>query len=132
MAGKQAAIDALLERVRKRDPCGSKKIIVLMDGDPALEQMMEERLRAEGMLHRVDAMILDIMHAMEYLWDAGTALYGEKSRERVPWVRKQALEILQGNVGYVIGGLRIALAKTTLTASRIVVPTVSPLTQGVT
>jgi hypothetical protein len=103
-----------------------------MDGDPALEQVMEERLRAEGMLHRVDAMILDIMHAMEYLWDAGTALYGEKSRERVPWVRKQALEILQGNVGYVIGGLRIALAKTTLTASRIVVPTVSPLTQGVT
>ena len=29
------------------------------------------------------------------------------------------LEILQGNVGYVIGGLRITLAKRTLTASRI-------------
>jgi len=119
MAGKQAAIDALLARVRKRDPDEKKKLIVLMDGDPALEQMMEERLHAEGMLHRVDAIILDIMHAMEYLWDAGTALYGEKSRERVPWVRKHTLEILQGNVGYVIGGLRITLAKRTLTASRI-------------
>jgi hypothetical protein len=119
MAGKQAAIDALLGRVRKRDPCGKKKIIVLMDGDPALEQMMETRLRADGMLHRVDAMILDIMHAMEYLWDAGTALYGETSRERVPWVRKHALEILKGNVGYVIGGLRITLAKRMLTASRV-------------
>jgi hypothetical protein len=119
MAGKQVAIDALLERVRKRDPSGKKKIIALMDGDPALELMMEARLRADGMFHRVDAMILDIMHAMEYLWDAGTALYGEKSRERVPWVKKHALEILKGNVGYVIGGLRITLAKRTLTASRV-------------
>ena len=111
MKGKQAAIDALLVRVRKRDPSGKKKIVVLMDGDPALEQMTEARLRAYGMLHRVDTIILDIMHAMEYLWDAGTALYGEKSRERVPWVREHALEILCGNVGYVIGGLRITLAK---------------------
>jgi len=119
MAGKQAAIDALLERVRKRDPTAKKKIIVLMDGDPALEQMMEARLRADGMLHRVDAMILDIMHAMEYLWDAGTALYGEKSRERVPWVRMRALEILSGNVGYVIGGLRITLAKRKLKPAQV-------------
>jgi len=119
MAGKQAAIDALLGRVRKRDPTGKKKIIVLMDGDPALEQMMDARLRADKMLHRVDAMILDIMHAMEYLWDAGTALYGEKSRERVPWVREHALEILNGNVGYGIGGLRITLAKRNLKPTQI-------------
>jgi hypothetical protein len=119
MAGKQSAIDALLERVRKRDPGGKKKIVVLMDGDPALEQMTEARLRADGMLHRVDATILDIMHAMEYLWDAGTALHGEKSRERVPWVRKRALEILNGNVGYVIGGLRITLAKNKLKPAQV-------------
>jgi len=119
MAGKQAAIDALLERVRKRDPNGRKKIIALIDGDPALEDMMAARLRATGMLNRVDATILDIMHAMEYLWDAGTALYGEKSRERVPWVRTHALEILKGNVGYVIGGLRITLKKKKLTAAQV-------------
>jgi len=119
MAGKQVAIDAMLERVRRRDPGGKKKIVALMDGDPALEEMMVARLHAGGMLHRIDAVILDIMHAMEYLWDAGTALFGEKSRERVPWVRKHALELLKGNVGYVIGGLRIALAKRTLTATRI-------------
>jgi hypothetical protein len=111
MAGKQAAMDAMIERVRKRDLPGKKKIVVLMDGDPALEEQMMASLRAAGMTHRIDAVILDIMHAMEYLWDAGTALYGERARERIPWVKKHALEMLKGHVGYVIGGLRITLSK---------------------
>lgn len=119
MAGKQAAIDALIERIRKRDPCGKKKIVALLDGDPALKEMMMTRLNAAGIADRIDATILDIMHAMEYLWEAGTALHGEKSRERVPWVRKHALEILKGNVGYVIGGLRITLAKKKLKPAQI-------------
>ena len=111
MAGKQTALDAMIERVRKRDLSGKKKIVVLMDGDPALEEQMMASLHAAGMTHRIDAVILDIMHAMEYLWDAGTVLYGERARERIPWVRKHALEMLKGHVGYVIGGLRITLSK---------------------
>jgi len=111
MAGKPAAMDAMIARVRKRDWSGKKKIVVLMDGDPALEEQMMTSLRAAGMAHRIDAVILDIMHAMEYLWDAGTALYGERARERIPWIKKHALEMLKGHVGYVIGGLRIILSK---------------------
>jgi len=118
MDGKQRAIDAAIERVSKRDPTGNKKIVVLMDGDPALEEQMMARLGAAKMADRVDAVILDIMHAMEYLWDAGTALHGERSKERVPWVGKHALEILKGHVGYVIGGLRVTLAKKKLKQSQ--------------
>lgn len=118
MAGKQEAIDAMLARVLKRDQSGKKKIVVLMDGDPSLEEQMMTRLRAAGMGDRINAVILDIMHAMEYLWDAGTALHGERARERVPWVRKHALEMLKGNVGYVIGGLRITLSKKKLKATQ--------------
>ncbi len=118
MAGKQTAIDAMLERVRKRDPSGGKKIVVLMDGNPALEEQMMTCLRMAGMADRVDAVILDIMHAMKYLWDAGTALYGERARERIPWVRKHALVMLKGDIGYVIGGLRITQTKKKLKASQ--------------
>ena len=39
--------------------------------------------------------------------------------ERVPWVRKHALEMLNGNVGYVIGGLRITLKKRKIRATRV-------------
>jgi hypothetical protein len=118
MTGKQAAIDAMLDRVRKRDSSGSKKIVVLMDGDPALEEQMMTSLHEAGMADRVDAVILDIMHAMEYLWDAGTALYGERARERIPWVRKHALAMLKGDIGYVIGGLRITQTKKKLKSSQ--------------
>ena len=77
MKGKEVAIDAMLERVRKRDASGKKKIIVLVDGESALEEQMKAGLHKAGMTDRTDAVILDIMHAMEYLWDAGTALHGE-------------------------------------------------------
>jgi len=119
MAGKQAAIDALIERVCKRDPGGKKQIVALLDGDPALEEMFITRFREAGIGGRVNVRILDIMHAMEYLWNAGTTLYGEKSEERIPWVRQRALEILKGNVGYVIGGLKITLAKKKLKPAQV-------------
>lgn len=48
------------------------------------------------------ACCLDIVHATEYLWDASTALYGETSPERVSWVRKTLLKILNSNVDSVI------------------------------
>lgn len=118
MGGKRVAMSSLLNRVRKRDPTGEKKMILLMDGEPSLEERMMELLKEYGMYERVDAVILDIMHAMGYLWSVGTALYGEKGRARIPWVREKALEILRGHVGYVIGGLRIILKKGTLKPSR--------------
>ena len=106
MAGKEAAFTQLALRVRQRDPTGLKPIAVLLDGERALETQVRCAFRKAGLWPRVDAVILDIIHAMEYLWEAGTALHGEKGNKRIPWVRQQALAILQGRVGYVIGGLR--------------------------
>jgi len=106
MAGKEAAFTQLAVRVRQRDPTGLKPIAVLLDGEKALEKQIRFAFRKAGLWPRVDAVILDIIHAMEYLWEAGTALHGEKGNKRMPWVRQQALAILQGRVGYVIGGLR--------------------------
>ncbi len=106
MAGKEAAFTQLAARVRERDPTGLKPIAVLLDGERALETQLRSAFRKTGLWTRVDAVILDIMHAMEYLWEAGTALHGEKGKKRNEWVRQQALAILQGRVGYVVGGLR--------------------------
>jgi hypothetical protein len=106
MAGKEAAFAQLAERVRGRDPTGRKPIAILLDGEKALEKQMRSAFRKAGLWPRVDAVVLDIMHAMEYLWEAGTALHGEKGAKRNPWVRQQALALLEGSVGYVVGGLR--------------------------
>jgi hypothetical protein len=118
MAGKQQAFDELTERVRRRDPGGEKKIVVLLDGEKALEDQLLLSFERAGLAERIDAIVLDIMHAMEYLWDAGTVLYGEKGKGRNPWVREHALVILEGRVGRVIGGLKQILTKQKLRSSQ--------------
>lgn len=111
MDGKQQAFEELAERVQKRDPEGEKKIMVLLDGEKALEDQLHVSFTEAGLEDRIDAVVLDIIHAMDYLWEAGTALYGEKGKERTPWVREHALAILEGRVGRVIGGLKQILTK---------------------
>ena len=113
--GKKAAFDHLLDHVEKRDPKGQKPLIALLDGDPYLEDRLLEELEARNLKHRLDALILDIIHASEYLWDVGTALYGEKGQKRIKWVEVKLYALLESKVGYVIGGLKQIRTKNQLT-----------------
>ena len=72
---------------------------------------MLKDLHRHGMEHRLDALILDLIHASEYLWDVGTALYGEKGALRIDWIKEKLYTLLEGKVGYLIGGLRQRLTK---------------------
>jgi len=113
--GKKAAFDHLLDHVQKRDPQGQKPLIALLDGDPYLEDRLLEELEARTLTSRLDALILDIIHASEYLWEVGTALYGEKGKHRIQWVKGKLYALLESNVGYVIGGLKQICTKKQLT-----------------
>jgi hypothetical protein len=42
-------------------------------------------------------LVLDIIHAVEYLWKAGTALYGETDPYRAEWVEAQTLQLLSSH-----------------------------------
>ena len=90
---------------------GQKRLIALLDGEPALEDRLLEELKSRDLMHRLDAVILDIIHASQYLWEVGTALYGEKESQRVRWVEAKLYALLDGNVGTLIGGLRQRLTK---------------------
>ena len=104
--GKAAAFQHMIQHVQRRDPKGQKSLIALLDGDPALENTLKEQLAVYGLQDRLEAIILDIVHVSEYLWDVGTALYSEKGPSRVEWVEEKLYALLDGKVGYVIGGLR--------------------------
>lgn len=119
MAGKQVAFAELGERVKRRDPEGEKRIVVLLDGEKALEDQLLISFREAELAERVDAVILDILHVMEYLWAAGTALHGEKGAGRTLWVREHALAILEGRVGRVIGALKQILTKQNLRTHQV-------------
>jgi len=109
--GKKSAFEHMLDQVQKRDPEGRKLLIALLDGELALEDRLLEELEARDLKHRLDALILDIIHASEYLWDVGTALYGEKGSKRIRWVEEKLYALLDGKVGAIIGGLRQMLTK---------------------
>ncbi len=118
LQGKDKAFQDLARRVRRRDPHGHKPVVALLDGDPALEQRLRAALGAEGLEDRVDAVIADLWHVMEYLWEAGTALHGEKGRQRTVWVEDKLRALLAGRVGRVVGGLKQMLTKGRLKASQ--------------
>lgn len=111
LAGKDVAMTAGMKRLMSRDPTGQKPIIALMDGDPHLEKAIRKAAKKAGIIHRIDAFILDIIHVSEYLWTAATALHGEKGNDRIKWVEKRLQAILEGKVGRVIGGLRQIITK---------------------
>ena len=94
-----------------------------IDGDPALEQGLREALRHEGLEDRLDAVVADLWHVMEYLWEAGTALHGEKGAKRNVWVEDKLRSLLRGDVGRVLGGLRQMRTKGRITDAQAAVLT---------
>jgi hypothetical protein len=111
MFGKEVAFKELADRLHQRDPDNVKKIFILFDGERALQTRILKEFHERGWKDRIAGMGLDIVHAMEYLWEAGSAIHGEKSSERLLWVRRKGIALLEGKVGRVIGSLRQILAK---------------------
>ena len=106
MNGKEQAFQDLADRIKARDPTESVPLFLLIDGEKALETGLLKELKKRKWKKRTKGVCLDIIHAVEYLWEAGAVLYGEKNFKRAIWVRKKLLEILDNKVGYVIGALR--------------------------
>jgi hypothetical protein len=50
--------------------------------------------------------VVDIIHVIEYLWDAGRAFHPASGLELESWVRHRLLEILRGKAGLMAGGMR--------------------------
>src|SRR5260370_23926004 len=63
-------------------------------------------LRGVGGVVGAGLVILDLLHVVEKLWGASHCFHAEGSDEARQWVQKQTLRILQGEVRYVIKGLR--------------------------
>ena len=99
LAGKDAALARLATQVAKRDGAHIQHRVALTDGCEALQQRMQKYLPDF-------TLVLDFVHASEYLWKAANALFGEQSPQRNPWVEQQSLQILSGHTDQVIAVLQ--------------------------
>jgi len=97
--GKSAALTRTAVQVRRREGTHILDRVALTDGAEALQTRVQSQFPDF-------TLILDFIHADEYLWKAANALLGEKAQERSAWVEERTLQLLTGQTGAVIADLR--------------------------
>jgi len=99
LAGKDAALGRLAKQAARREGPHIEHRVALTDGAEALQERVQK--------HRPDfSLVLDFIHADEYLWHAANSLFGETSAQRTPWVEQQTLGLLSGRHADVVSELR--------------------------
>ena len=94
--------DALAE-ARYRDPVHEKTWVALVDGNKSQIRILRSIAKRNALDFTI---IVDLIHVIEYLWDAGRAFHPASGPELEGWVEYRLLEILRGKAGLMAGGMR--------------------------
>lgn len=87
--GKPAALNRLQGEVDKRMGDHIQHYVMLCDGDKSLQAHLRQRFSGF-------TLILDFIHAYEYLWQVATTLYGQDNPDRQSWVLEHTRRLLKG------------------------------------
>lgn len=98
----RTAVGQMFDEAERRDPEHSRKWVVLVDGAIAQKDFILDEAKKRGVEVTV---ILDIIHAAQYLWTAGHALVDGKTK-RSNWIHERLLRILAGEASMVAAGIR--------------------------
>jgi len=115
LASKDEVIASVVQEVKRVDPTASKTHVALCDGERALQKRILPALQA---VVPAVLLILDLLHALEKLWQVAHCFYPEGSEEATAWVRKQTLRVLEGKVSQVIKGMRQSATKRGLSGQK--------------
>jgi hypothetical protein len=91
------------EEASRRDPKQSKQWVALVDGNKTQIKLLRATAAEQG---RQVTIILDLIHVLEYLWDAAWAFHTEGDPNAEVWVQERLAEILLGNSSLVAAGIR--------------------------
>jgi hypothetical protein len=108
--GKETALRRLAQRVAQREHAAIQPRVALTDGADALQQQLRTHLPDFPL-------VLDIIHAVEYLWHAANALLGERHPDRIAWMREHLRLLLAGQTVALITVLERAAADPALSAT---------------
>ena len=96
---KDSLFKSLAEQTHQRQSPVPKPVIFLSDGERVLRKLQQR--------HLPEAIAIgDLWHVMEYLWKGAHVFHAEGSPQAQAWVRQRVQMLLEGQVGYVIGGLK--------------------------
>jgi hypothetical protein len=106
LQGKDVALERLARQVNKREGHHIKHRVALTDGAEALQVRVLDYCSDF-------TLILDFIHADEYLWNVANRLFDEKDPQRTAWVEARTLKMLSGETQQVITELRTLASKAT-------------------
>jgi hypothetical protein len=115
LKSKDEVVEEVRDEMKRRDPRHEKAVVCVMDGERALHRRAVKYL-AKEFPHLT--LVLDIIHVMDYLWDAAFVLNPDSKEDARLWVRERLLEILYGNVSLVAAGMRRSATKRKLSAKK--------------
>lgn len=99
----EEVIGEMFAEAERRDPEHERQWSVVVDGAEHQLDMVKRLVRRHGVAVTI---VLDLVHVLEYLWDAAHGFFKVGSEAAEEWVGEKALEILRGNAGQVAGGMR--------------------------
>ena len=97
--GKETALSRLSVQVAQRLGAHIQYQVALCDGCEALQSRITTQFPDFSL-------VLDFIHASEYLWDVVNRLLGEEHPQRESWMAEQTLRILSGQTQQVIADFR--------------------------
>ena len=97
--GKDVALARLAKQVTARDGEHIQHRVVLCDGCEALQTRLINQFPDF-------TLILDFIHANEYLWDVANCLLGENDLSRENWMADHTLKLLSGQTKQVVASFR--------------------------
>jgi len=99
LAGKDTALAEAAGRVAVRAGAHIAHRVALTDGSQALQERVQRQLPAF-------TLVLDLIHATEYLWKAANAVLGETAPRRTGWVKVRTLQLLRSQGAALVADLR--------------------------
>jgi hypothetical protein len=99
----EQVIEEALAEARHRDPTDKKTWVALVDGNKSQIHILKRLAKKNGLDLTI---IVDLIHVIEYLWDAGRVIHPASGPELENWVRHRLLETLRGKAGLMAGGMR--------------------------
>lgn len=118
LADQGKAVDYGIRDIKNRMGHTDSRFVVPIDAGPGLEEAVLAAVKKHDLENAFDGIILDLIHVLEYVWVAATAVFGEQSKSRTPRVRDVLTDLLNSQTQKVIDGLVAIRDKTKLSKGK--------------
>ncbi len=95
-------ITEAFDEAEDRDPEHRRRWVVLVDGDRKLTRWIKAEARRRAVKI---SLVLDFIHALEYLWKAAHVFFEQSTPEIETWVLERLERMLQGRISDVVAGM---------------------------